>query len=1072
MTLLPKYGFSFLACFLLLTPVIFSQITGTVIDSESNQALVQVSVLNESTNKGVFTDSTGVFSIDASIGDVLRVYYLGYKSQKVSIDTVRPLIIKLVLGISLDEVVITGYSVDSRRKIPGSVSTVKARDLQIAPSSNVEQMLQGRVPGLTLITNGQPGTASQVRVRGYGALAGNEPLYVVDGVPVSSVDFLQPGDIETVTVLKDATAASIYGARAAGGVIVFSTNKGRKGNQKLRITYDGMTGVTTPGSGPAIMSPQDQAEWTWKAIRNAATLSGLNPTFNHPQYGSGSTPILPDYLLVGTASGVRGTIDLNDHVDLYNINLDAGPIYQVVKANHAGTDWYDVVTRNALINRHHLGISGSGEKSQYYLGFGFQDQEGIVKHQKFSRYSFRANTAFDLLPFLRVGENLQLTYRSTRILFGSNGGLGSAVEGNVIRSSSRVNPILPVYDEFGGYAGTAAPGVGISGNPLARTNNLQDDRNFSAQAFGNIYLELEPIKDLVFRTSLGGQFVSVNSRRYGKKSYHNAQKVTTATFSQFASYTTQWVWTNTLQYQKKIGLHNVDLLAGQEALDQGSGYDINGFGVDPISQNINYVGLSTVSSRVVEGSPFNGVRFSSYFTRLNYDFDDKYLFSFILRRDGSSRFGSNNRYGIFPAFSAAWRLSSENFMQGINFLDDLKIRGGYGIMGNSNNVDPNNQFSLYGTNLNAASYDLSGTNTQAMPGFYRTRIGNPTARWEQAITANIGVDALFFNGRLDIGVELWRKETNNLLFQLPVTVQTGFFAEAPFVNVGKILNEGIDFILTTKGKVNAFNYQISLNGGFLHNEIIELSPGLENIPNQSISIDGITPVLNQVGEPLSAFYGYEVQGIFRDQEEVSIAAEQDGAAPGRFRYKDINEDGVIDQQDRTNLGNPIADFTGGLSLKIAWQNFELELYSFASIGNEIYNLNKRISDFYPFGIDGAFSERVKDSWTFEDPDASIPIFENTSNFSTNTQSNSYYVENGSYFRMQNITLSYLLPASIISKWKRERLRLYASTNNVFTITQYSGLDPSVAGATDTNFGIDFGNFPITRSWIFGVSMSF
>jgi len=410
-------------------------------------------------------------------------------------------------------------------------------------------------------------------------------------------------------------------------------------------------------------------------------------------------------------------------------------------------------------------------------------------------------------------------------------------------------------------------------------------------------------------------------------------------------------------------------------------------------------------------------------------------------------------------------------MENFGFIEDLKIRGGYGIMGNSNNVNPNNQFNLFATSIHLSSYDIGGTNSSAAEGFYRSRIGNPSARWEKAITANIGIDALLLNGKVDFGIEFWRKKTSDLLFQLPVTVQTGFFAEAPFVNVGEMLNKGVDFTISMKGRANDLRYRVSLNGGFLSNKIVALAPGIENLPNRSISYGSITPVLNQVGEPLSSFYGFDVIGLYQDQSEVDAAPSQEGAAPGRFRYRDVNEDGIINQDDRTILGDPIADFTGGLALRLAYRNFELEVYSFASIGNEIYNISKSRTDFYGEG-GTAIPERIKESWTFDNPTGNIPIYENTANFSTNTQSNSYYVEDGSYFRLQNITLSFLLPKTIVRRWDVEKFRIYASVNNAFTITGYSGLDPGVGGSLDTNFGIDLGNYPITRNVAFGVNVDF
>lgn len=1048
------------------------QITGTITDSDNGDPLIGASVLIKGTSTGTVSDFDGNFSLTANTGDVLEVSYTGYNTQDVTVGVEDNIIITMTQGVLFEEVVVTGYSVDSRRKTPGSVSTVATKDLTAVPSGNVEQQLQGRVAGVTVITNGQPGTTSQVRVRGFGALGGNEPLYVVDGVPVPSTEFLSPDDIETTTVLKDATAASIYGARAAGGVIVFTTKKGNKGKQEMKVSYNGMVGVTTPGESPPLLNPQEQADWTWNAIRNAARQNNEDPTFNHPQYGTGSTPVLPDFLLVGGQSGVVGNVDLNAEAANYNVDPTAGPIYQVVRANKEGTDWYDAITRNAILHRHNIGMSGGGEGNRYYVGIGIQEQDGILVNQKFSRYTFRVNTEFDLLPSLRIGENVQATYRAARLLQGDNGGSGSSDDENLILTASRMSPIIPVYDEFGGYAGTAAPGFNNPRNPVADIDGNANDRAFAAEAFGNIYLEFEPIQNLVFRTSFGGRFQNFNSWDYTRRQYENSENNSAFGFSQSANFRTSWVWTNTLNYEKTFGASNINLLLGQEALNTGSNRGLGGSGINPFAQNVDFVSLSTVESRVVNGGHSNGINFSSYFGRLNYDLYDKYILSFVIRRDGSSRFGTENRNGVFPAGSFAWRLSSEKFMDGIDFIDDLKIRGGYGIMGNSNNVDPNNQFNLFGTSIGASSYDIAGTNSAAVAGFYRTRIGNPLAKWERSITTNIGMDLLLFNGKVDIGLDVWRRETEDLLFVVPITVQAGGFASAPSVNVGEMLNTGVDFKIVYKDRAGQLDYEVTLNGGFLNNEIVSLTPGIDDLPNRSSSYRGITPVLNQVGQPISSFYGYEVQGLFRDQAEVDGAATQDGAAPGRFRFVDQNGDNVIDIDDRVTLGNPVPDFTGGINIKLTYKNIDLEMYGFTSIGNDLYNISKLFTDFYPLFPGAGISDRVKESWTFDNPSGEIPVFENISNFSTNTQSASFYVEDGSYFRMQNITLGYNLPSNILDRLGMDQIRVFGSVNNVFTISGYEGLDPSVGGAADTNFGVDLGNFPITRSWVFGVNVGF
>jgi len=576
------------------------------------------------------------------------------------------------------------------------------------------------------------------------------------------------------------------------------------------------------------------------------------------------------------------------------------------------------------------------------------------------------------------------------------------------------------------------------------------------------------------KTSFGGRHNSSNSIGYSRRTYENQENNSSFGYSRFSGGGTAWTWTNTANYKMNVGGNSdLDILVGQEALNTGSFRGISASGINPFAQNTDFVTLSTVGSRVVNEFTTPGVTFSSVFGSVKYDYNDKYIVSAVVRRDGSSRFGAENRYGVFPAFSAAWRISEESFLQGSNIFDDLKIRGGWGIMGNSNNVDPNNQFSLFGTSIGASSYDIGGTNSSAAEGFYRTRIGNPAARWEKAITSNVGIDALLLDGALDLGVELWRKRTEDLLFQAPVSVMTGGFANAPSVNVGEMLNNGLDIFASYRGgSSDGLSYEVAFTGGFLNNEIVSLADGIEELPNRSASYRGITPVLNQVGSPISAFYGYEVVGLFENQAAVDGAPTQEGAAPGRFQFADLNNDGLIDIEDRTVLGSPVPDFTGGLNIDLDYGNFGLDIYSYASIGNEIYNASKIFTDFYPLFPGAAISDRVLDSWTPDNLGAEIPIFESNSNFSTNTQSNSFYVEDGSYFRLQNITLSYALPSSMTSQKGLSNARIYGGVNNVFTITNYSGKDPSIGGAADTNFGIDLGNFPITRGWTLGVDLTF
>jgi TonB-linked SusC/RagA family outer membrane protein len=533
------------------------------------------------------------------------------------------------------------------------------------------------------------------------------------------------------------------------------------------------------------------------------------------------------------------------------------------------------------------------------------------------------------------------------------------------------------------------------------------------------------------------------------------------------------VFTNTATYKKVFGDHGLELLVGQEALNTGKGWFYNQSGQNPFSWDPDFINMTQVTTTPPQSGQFLGVNFSSYFGQVKYVFKEKYIISGVVRRDGSSVFGANNRYGVFPAGSVAWRVSSENFMQGVSWVSDLKIRGGIGQMGNSNSVPGPNQYTLYGGNVGASSYDINGGNTSATVGYYRTRIGSADTKWETSVTSNIGIDGLFFDGKLDVVVDFWRKDTEDLLLQVPITAVVGPGATPPFVNIGKMRNQGIDIGITTKGNINPeWSYEVNLNGSFLENEITELPPGQTYITTINPGYRGINPIRNGLNQGISSFFGYQVEGLFANAEEVAAHATQAGAGPGRFKYADIDGNGTIDANDRTYIGSPIPTFTGGLNFTLKFSNFDFVAYFYASMGNEIFNQSKWFTDFYPSFQGAAISERVKGSWSPDNLGASIPVFESASNFSTNQQSSSFYVEDGSYLRLQNITLGYTLPTAVLSKLKMTKLRIFASTNNVATITGYDGLDPSVGGAVDTQFGIDVGNAPLDKSFTFGLNLGF
>jgi len=918
-------SFLFLAIVMLGSFSSFAQdrkVTGKVSGTDS-QGIPGVSILVKGTNTGATTDINGAFSVTVKSGSaVLNISAVGYKSQSITVGSQSTINVTLAEDNSqLDEVIVTGYSVTNKKESTAAASIVKAKDLQIAPSGNVEQQLQGRVAGVTLITNGQPGTNSIIRVRGFGAFGGNEPLYVVDGVPVGTTDFLSPDDIESTTVLKDAAAASIYGARAANGVIVYTTKRGAR-NKGITVTYDGLYGGTDPNVGGVakMLTPQEQADWTHVAYRNNAAANGTAVAYTHPQYGTSAQATLPTYLHFNGANGVN-----SGDMAAAQAAFAANPLTTfVIKTNKAGTNWYDEITRFGSTMRHSLGIQGGTSTGRFYLGLSGQEQQGILIQNDFKRYSARFNSEFDLGKKVRVGENIQMTYRSVRGQAGGNNGLGIAGDESVILSAYRMPTAIPVYDEFGSFASTKAAGFNNPRNPVRQIlrNNLNDN-NYNASAFGNVYVEYEPIKDLIIKSSIGGQYAGYAYKDYNYKYLGDSEPEASDSFYEGSGYNFAYTFTNTAAYKYQWRKHGVRALVGMEALNTGAGRQISGSGINPFSMDTDFVTLSSVQSPVVNSGLYSGVNFYSLFSKLDYNFNEKYYLTGVVRRDGSSRFGSENRYGIFPAFSAAWRVTSEEFMKDLPAISDLKIRGGWGLMGNSNNVDPANQFSLYAANRGNSFYPIDGQSSGANEGYYRSRIGNPAAKWETSETMNIGFDATLYNGKWEIVLDVWRKDTRDLLFNVPLPAVVGPSASAPSVNVAKMRNQGIDFQIINRGNITSeLKYELTFNNSFLKNEIVAFAPGITNLTGGAFR--GITPVRMEVGRSLSSFYGYQVIGYFNSAAEVASSPAQDGKGLGRFRYADINGDGKITTDDRTYLGSPVPTYTGGINVGLTYKDFEFQ----------------------------------------------------------------------------------------------------------------------------------------------------
>jgi TonB-linked SusC/RagA family outer membrane protein len=1058
-------------------------VSGTVTD-EDGASMPGVNVLIKGTNVGTATDANGQFRLSVpSDQTVLVISFIGYQSSELTVGSQSTINVTLAADVtSLDEIIVTGYAVENRRDVTGAVSTVKTAQLVAVPTGNIEQALQGRVSGVTVITNGQPGTSSVVRLRGFGSVGGNEPLYVVDGVPVTSVDFLNPLDIETTTVLKDAASASVYGARAAGGVIVYTTKRGKKSG-KMSVSYDGLYGVTVPGKVDNILNPQEQADWTWEALRNTGAQTNTAPVFKHDQYGTATSPVLPDWLMVGSATGVVGNIDLAGERTRYNTDPTKGAYYLVMPANKAGTNWYDEITQVAPIHRHTLGFSGGNESSTYYMSLGMQDQDGTLLEQNATRYTMRLNSDHTLFNKLKIGQNLQATYISNRGIVGGNGGRGASNEENVFLSAFRMPAIIPVRDAFGGYSGTAAKGLNNPRNPVAERERSADNGGYAMGMFGNVFAELEVMPGLTLRSTIGGTLASGYFISFNKPSYENSENGNNfITYNENSNASHQWTFTNTARYQKKFGIHALDILAGYESLKTNSGRSISGSGQNPFSPDPNYISLSTTSSRVVNSGYSAGFKMASVFGTVRYTLMDKYTIGGVLRRDGSSKFGANNRYGVFPAISASWRISDEAFMQSVPFISDLKIRGGWGQMGNSNNVVATNNFSLYQSNLGQAFYDLGGTNGAPQEGFFRSQLGNPDAKWETSITSNIGIDAIFMDGKFELVFDFWKKDTEDLLYQLETPAVVGPVANDPSVNIAKMSNKGLDIMLINRGDITSdLKYEATFTGSFLKNEIVSIAPDVPYFESGGTRIGNA--IRNQVGGPISSFFGYKVIGLFQNAAEVAAAPAQEGKGVGRFRYEDTNgrgadgkltgvPDGKIDVDDRTYIGDPVPAFTGGINLQLNYKQFELVAFLYTSLGFENYNFSRWFTDFYPSFTGAAYGERVRESFTFENGGNTTPIFENISNTSTNNGHSTYYIEKGNYARLTNLQLAYKLPATVLSRWGVERAKIYLQGTNLITMSKYSGLDPGVGGNADTTLGLDFGTPPVNKGFNIGLSLGF
>lgn len=1069
-------------CLLLFATFAFSQtktITGKILAAKDKAPIGGATVAVKGTQVATQTGADGEFTINASANSTLVVSFVGYEPKEVPVGTSATVNVELAeTSASLNEVVITGYSAQKKKDLTGAVSVVNVEQMNKQPTASIADQMQGQAAGVTILGSGSPGEPPQFRIRGFNTFGNNAPLFVIDGVPTGNITDINPNDIASLQVLKDAGAASIYGARASNGVVIITTKKGKG---KVKVSYSGYVGFQQPAQGNVwnLGTPQEQADLRKLAIKNSAARAGQAPNYADALYGNGPIAVLPDYILPVGAKEGSPEVDPAKYLvnPNYTTSAEYSSFYRITRANKSGTDWYHEIFKNAPITSHDINVAGGSEQGNYLLSFNYFNQEGTLINTYNKRYTIRANTQYNISKSIRVGENLAASIID-------NPRIAILDEGNAVSMSYRQQPIIPVYDIAGNYAGTfGSGGLGQATNPVAARQRTANNKGLGNRLFGNVFAEADLFRHFTLRSSFGGEYYSYRSRGFNYPTYENQENGQTNSYNEGMGSGFNWTWTNTLTYTQEFGDHSLKVVAGTEAYE-AQGSDMSASARDYFSFDPNFTNLSTGAA--VNGTPGSSRYSESLYSligRLDYSFRGKYLLGATVRRDGSSKFASANRFGVFPAFSAGWRLSDEAFMKNIAWLTDFKLRGSWGIMGNQLNLSSDNAFTTFRADKNSSFYDLTGSSNGLLEGFRQGRYGNADAKWEKDVAWNIGFDASINNGMFEVTADYYVKSIDDLLFN-PSLPGTAGAAAAPFVNIASMKTAGFDLSAGAHLDVTK-DFKLDLNATFTtyKNEIRGISDGIEYFDRQSRRFNGSNIIRNAVGQPISSFFGYDIVGFWNTQAEIDAANEvarkatnnptaifQTDAAVGRWRYNDFGK-GIVTADSRTFLGNPNPDFSYGLNVGASFKNFDFSIFFYGVYGNELWNQVKWWTDFYPSFPGGKSKTALYDSWRPDHMNAKVPIVENVSFQSTSNVPNSYYVEKGSYLRAKNAQIGYTLNPDLLKRFGVSRVRAYVQAANLFTITKYSGIDPEIGGGPD-QFGIDEGAYPTQRQFLFGLNVTF
>ncbi|GGX33040.1 TonB-dependent receptor [Aquimarina muelleri] len=998
------------------------------------EPLPGASIIIKGTNKGTQTDFDGNYELEVLEGDILVFSYVGFSPKEVKYSGQSMLNITLIEDTSeLNEVIVTGYTKQNTRSITGSVSVVESKDIAATTPSSIEQALQGQASGVTVGVEGGPGGNAAVRIRGYGTINGNDPLYVIDGVQTGQgLSDLNPDDIASIQVLKDAAAASIYGIGAANGVIIITTKNGKK-NNKVLFTYNAVTGVDfIPNSVfPKMATPQQLADAYWQASAN----DGI--AISHPQYGSGATPILPDYIL---PQGVSGTVDESTY---------SYPDNRITRANKNGTDWFDEFFNSAFVQQHNIGVRGGSEFSKFYVGIGVLDQKGVAIETSFDRYNLRVNSEFDVKDNFRIGETLNVSY-SEKI------GISDPLNDNDNQNNDsqlaalyRLHPMIPVYDIGGNYAGTAnTPGVGIGNNAVAIAHRNKNNVTETLRAIGSIYAELDITNDLLLKTVFTADLGSSKFSFFQPIDYENSSAKAVNQLRETSTDVINTNWYNILQYTKRVrDVHNIDIFIGTEF--KRNNFEtfyaqVSGFLLT--TPDITFLNAGTGASNVGSGQSKSSS--FSVFGKADYAYDDKYLLSATLRRDESSKFEGGNQVGTFPAVSVGWRISGESFLQDSPIINNLLLKLSWGELGNDN-IPAFRGVTAYGPSLSFNNYN-------GQTGYFLTNIGDPNLSWETTTTTNLGIAGTFFNNAININLDVYESVTKDMLLPTPVDPTVyGNTVNTIYRNLGQMTNRGLDLGVTYSNTPDhKFKYSIGVNVSHYNNNVDFLDKNNPSpIPNPVLGSQTSFETTNTGrGNPISSFVGYTWQGI--DQ------------TTGRA---------IITGDARDVIGNPHPDFTYGINFNADYKNFDMSFLFQGSQGNDVYNLTKFWTDFYNFE-GGKSIDYIQNSWSSTNRNGSLPALTLRPDEAVGS---SYYIEDGSYLRLKNISFGYSLNEKITSKLKVGKIRFFVQGKNLLTFTKYSGLDPEINLTNYTNqqqanleIGVDRGAYPVSRSLNLGLNVTF